>query len=83
MLLLGWVEFIKEFEDADWVVYRYSHDCTDYDVMVKIKKDKVFREDNVVIMPSKCDCLNNKFAYCVISRVFTWIRDDQPLLDNI
>lgn len=79
---MGWVEFIKAFEDEDWVEYHYSHDCRDYDGKVKVRKVKEFSEDNVFIVPSKSDVANHKFAYNVAARIYTWIKNDQPLLDK-
>lgn len=79
---MEWVEFIKVFEDNELVVYKYSHDCYDYDGTIKIKKAKEFMENNSSITPSKSDISHNIFALGVISRVNTWIKNEQPLLDK-
>lgn len=79
---MEWVEFIKVSEDDEFVLYKYSHDCYDHDGTIKIKKTKDFSENNASIIPSQSDISHNIYALGVVSRVNTWIKNDQPLLDK-
>lgn len=78
---MGWVKFIKIFEDNEWVIYKYSHDCEDFDGTVKIRKVKTLTDNDVIIVPSKSDT-SKIFAFKVMGQVYKWIKSNEPLQDR-
>ena len=42
---MGWVVFEKIYEDEDYIVYKYSHDCYDMDGIIIVKKVFWYRID--------------------------------------
>lgn len=79
---MGWTKFVKIYEDGEWVIYKYSHDCEEYDGVVKIRKVKNLSDTDFVITPSRSDFKNNYFAFKIILQVSKWIENNEPLPEN-
>lgn len=79
---MGWVEFVKEFEDEEWIVYKYSHDCVDYDGEVRIRKVQKLTDDDYIIHTSKSDWSNRVWAMKVILFVHKRYRNGEASLEK-
>lgn len=78
---MGWVKFKKISEHNEWVIYKYSYDCEDFDGIVKIRKVKNLTDNDVFITPSNSD-KHKIFAFKVMGQVNKWLKNDEVLQER-
>ena len=85
---MGYVVFIKIFEDESYVIYSYSHDSNLHDGKIKIRKGlcdfsnlNSWADNFVEITLSETD-KGNHFAMRVVVFLAKVIKDNKPFPDK-